>query len=283
MVEKPLAATAWEAAQLVDLADERGLTLMVGHTFVYNPAINVLRDIVASGEIGEVFYVDSARLNLGLFQPDINVMWDLAPHDLSILMHVLQAKPTAVSARGKATITPGIHDVAYVELRFPENILAHVHVSWLDPCKVRRVTVVGSKKMVVCDDVAAEEKIRIYDKGVVRPFETDQFRDFALQYRYGNVTIPHIPFSEPLRLQCAHFLECILNGTRPQTDGRAGLAVVQVLEQADRSLQNGGARQLLFSCDDAAVLAGSVTSSASPGSELPDDVLAVPHRNGHHV
>jgi predicted dehydrogenase len=245
MVEKPLTATAAEAAELTELAELRGLALMVGHTFEYNPAIRALREIVASGEIGEVYYVDAARLNLGLFQPDINVLWDLAPHDISILMYVLQSAPIAVSARGSASITPGVHDVAYLELRFPGNILAHAHLSWLDPCKVRRVTVVGSKKMVVCNDLSELEKIRIYDKGVDRPIETDRFSDFHLSYRYGGVNIPEVPLREPLRAQCEHFIECVRTGARPQSDGRVGLEVVRVLELADKSLQNGGLRESL--------------------------------------
>lgn len=270
MVEKPLTANSLEALELTHLAAERGLTLMVGHTFQYNAAIDALRDIVASGEIGDVYYVDSARLNLGLFQPDINVLWDLAPHDVSILMHVLQRDPIAVSARGSSSIMPGVHDVAYVELRFPDNILAHAHISWLDPCKVRRVTIVGSKKMVVCDDIADVEKIRIYDKGVDRPHDTDQFREFALSYRYGGVNIPHIPFSEPLRAQCDHFVECIRTGKRPLTDGVAGWKVVRVLEQADKSLQNGGTRKKLAS-------PAPLASVGSPGGERakPEPALAL--------
>ncbi|MBI2323325.1 MAG: Gfo/Idh/MocA family oxidoreductase [Chloroflexi bacterium] len=243
MVEKPLTSSSAEATDLVRVAEERGLVLMVGHTFEYNPAVRVLRDIVASGEIGEVFYVDMARLNLGLFQSDINVLWDLAPHDLSILLYVLQRDPIAVSARGSAIVTPGVHDLAYVEVRFADGILAHVHVTWLDPCKVRRVTVVGSRKMVVYDDVQEVEKIRIYDKGVDRPYETDHFTDFPLTYRYGGVNIPHIPLHEPLRAQCEHFLNCVRTGERPQSDGRVGLKVVRILEQADKSLQNGGVRE----------------------------------------
>jgi predicted dehydrogenase len=244
MVEKPLTASSAEAEDLVSLADTLDRRLMVGHTFEYNPGIRALRDIVASGEIGDVWYVDTARLNLGLFQTDINVMWDLAPHDLSILMYVLQRDPVAISARGSATVTPGVHDVAYLELRFPGDILAHVHVSWLDPCKVRRVTIVGSKKMVVCNDVADVEKVRIYDKGIVRPYETDRFSDFHLTYRYGGVHIPSIPLQEPLRAQCEHFLECIRTARRPQSDGLVGLKVVRLLEQADESLRNGGHRLL---------------------------------------
>ena len=172
-------------------------------------------------------------------------MWDLAPHDLSILMYVLQRDPVAISARGSATVTPGVHDVAYLELRFPGDILAHIHVSWLDPCKVRRVTIVGSKKMVVCNDVADVEKVRIYDKGVERPYETDQFSDFHLTYRYGGVNVPYIPLEEPLRRQCEHFVDCIRTGNRPQSDGRIGTKVVRILEEADKSLHNGGGREPL--------------------------------------
>ena len=245
LVEKPLTASAHEADELIELAERRNLRLMVGHTFEYNGAIRALRNLVRSGELGRIYYVDAARLNLGLFQTDINVIWDLAPHDLSILLYVLGLDPIAVSARGTANVRPGIHDVAYLEVDFPGGVLAHLHLSWLDPCKVRRVTIVGSRKMVVCNDVADAEKIRIYDKGVDRPYETDQFSDFHLAYRYGDVTIPHVPFQEPLRLQCEHFVECILAGTRPQSDGRVGAKVVRILEQADRSLLNGGQRELI--------------------------------------
>jgi predicted dehydrogenase len=246
MVEKPLTNSAVEAEELTQLAESLGLTLMVGHTFVYNGAVRALRDIVASGEIGEVYYVDAARLNLGLFQTKTNVLWDLAPHDLSILLYVLERDPIAVSARGSASVTPGVHDVAYLEVRFPDSLLAHVHLSWLDPCKVRRVTIVGSKKMVVYNDLHEVEKIRIYDKGVERPYETDRFSDFHLTYRYGGVNVPYIPVEEPLRRQCEHFVDCIRTGARPQSDGRVGTKVVRILEEADRSLHNGGARESLI-------------------------------------
>jgi predicted dehydrogenase len=245
LVEKPLTASAHEAEELIELAERRNLRLMVGHTFEYNGAIRTLRDIVRRGDLGKVYYVDAARLNLGLFQTDINVIWDLAPHDLSILLYVLGLDPVGISARGAANVRPGIHDVAYLEIDFPGGVLAHLHLSWLDPCKVRRVTIVGSRKMVVCNDVADAEKIRIYDKGVDRPYETDQFSDFHLAYRYGDVTIPHVPFQEPLRMQCEHFVECIITGNHPQTSGEVGAKVVRILEAADRSLRNGGARELI--------------------------------------
>lgn len=243
LVEKPLTASAGESEELTRLADRLGRTLMVGHTFQYNPAIRALREIVASGELGDIYYVDAARLNLGLFQPDINVLWDLAPHDLSILLYVLGRDPIEVSARGNAHVRRNVHDVAYVELRFPGDVLAHLHVSWLDPCKVRRVTIVGSRKMVVCNDLSETEKIRIYDKGVDCPYETDQFSDFHLQYRYGGINIPHVPSQEPLRVQCEHFLDCIRTGARPHSDGVIGTKVVRILEQADKSLHNGGGRE----------------------------------------
>lgn len=243
LVEKPLAANGDQARELSCLADQHGLTLMVGHTFEYHAAIRKLRDIVRSGEIGDVLYVDAARLNLGLFQPDINVLWDLAPHDLSILLYVLGMDPVEVSARGSSSVHPGIHDVAYVEVRFPQNVLAHLHLSWLDPCKVRRITIVGSKKMVVCNDVSDTEKLRIYDKGVDVPFETDQYSQFHLEYRYGTVSIPFVPMREPLRIQCEHFIECVRTGAHPQSDGWVGAKVVQIIEQADKSLHNGGGRE----------------------------------------
>jgi len=243
MVEKPLTADADEADELATLADQLGLTLMVGHTFQYNPAVRVLRELVASGELGEIYYVDAARLNLGMFQHDINVLWDLAPHDISILLDVLNCDPTALSARGGASVRPDVHDVAYLELRFPGEILAHVHVSWLDPCKVRRVTVVGSKKMVVYNDVSDLEKISIYDKGVELPYETDRFDDFHLAYRYGTLQVPFIPFDEPLRLQCEHFVSCARTGERPRSDGRMGARVVRLLEIADHSLHHDGQRE----------------------------------------
>jgi predicted dehydrogenase len=242
LVEKPLAATSDEAADLIDLAEHRSLTLMVGHTFIHNPAIRALRDIVKSGELGEIYCVDMARLNLGIFHSDVNVLWDLAPHDLSILLYILQNEPIEISVQGRASVNRRVHDIAYLALSFQNDLMAHIHVSWLSPCKVRQVTIVGSKKMVVCDDLKETEKIRIYDKGVDKPYETDQFTDFPLSYRYGSVTIPHIPLQEPLQVQCRHFADCILSGVRPETDGYDGLRVVRILERADMSLQGNGGR-----------------------------------------
>jgi predicted dehydrogenase len=243
LVEKPLTLASTDTQELIELAEEHERILMVGHTFVYNPAVRALKRIVDSGEIGSVYYVDAVRVSLGLFQKDLNVLWDLAPHDISILLYILGSKPTSVSARGTSCVLSDVEDVAYMDLAFPDNILAHVHLSWLDPCKVRRTTVVGSKKMLVYDDVESLEKIKVYDKGVERPPYTDTFGDFNFSYRYGDITIPNIRFTEPLREECSHFLECITEHKSPETDGYEGLNVVRVIEAAERSLRNGGSRE----------------------------------------
>lgn len=243
LVEKPLTISSSDARELVDLAEERGCILMVGHTFIYNPAVRALKEIISSGEIGDIHYVDAVRVGLGLFQQDLNVLWDLAPHDVSILRYILRSDPTSVSARGTACVVDGIEDVAYMNLLFPDNILAHIHVSWLDPCKVRRTTLVGSRKMVVYDDVESLEKLKIYDKGVERPPYTNTFGDFQFAYRYGDITIPNLRFTEPLRLECSHFLESILTGTRPETDGYDGLKVLTIIEAAQKSLGNSGSEE----------------------------------------
>ncbi|MDP2727414.1 MAG: Gfo/Idh/MocA family oxidoreductase, partial [Dehalococcoidia bacterium] len=239
LVEKPLVSNSQQGESLIEEAEKRGLVLMVGHTFEHNPAVEMLRELVLGGELGDVYYVNATRVNLGIFRKDINVMWDLASHDLSILLYTLGVCPDAVSAKGSAFVQPGIHDVAYLTLRFGHT-MAHVHVSWLDPCKVRTVTIVGSKKMVVYDDVEPLEKIRIYDKGVVTPSSSSSFGDFQLSYRYGNISIPYIPVVEPLRVECAHFVDCVLHGLSPKSSGRVGLRVVRILETAQKSLDNGG-------------------------------------------
>jgi predicted dehydrogenase len=239
LVEKPLARTSAEAEHLIELADARGLVLMVGHTFLFNPAVRYLKELISQGELGDIYYAYAQRLNLGLFQSDINVVWDLAPHDISILMYVLDLPATAVSATGRGYVRRSIEDVAIVSLTFGDYVSASVHVSWLDPNKVRRVTVVGSRKMVIYDDVETLEKIRIYDKGVEPPPITG-FGEFQLSYRYGGITVPHLPSVEPLRAECEHFLHCIATGERPLTDGQQGLHIVRVLEAADASLHDGG-------------------------------------------
>lgn len=239
LVEKPLATRAEDALELHRIAEDVGMTLMVGHTFVYNPAVEELRRIVSSGQLGQVLYADCARLNLGLFQPHVNVIWDLAPHDISILLYVLGRRPLAVAARGHTCVHPGLVDVAHVEMMLEGGLSATIRVSWLDPAKVRRTTIVGDKQMVVFNDVPAAEKIRIYDKSVSTS-APDDLGAFQASYRYGNVMIPHINWTEPLRLECEHFLACIRSGSTPRSGGEEGTLNVAVLEAAERSLHGGG-------------------------------------------
>jgi predicted dehydrogenase len=244
LVEKPLAPSAAHARSLVSAASAAGVTLMVGHTFEYNPAVRKLRELVQNQELGELYYIDSARLNLGLYQNDVNVILDLAPHDVSIINHVLGRKPVAVQAWASRHAHPRFEDVAYLRLYYDDffddrGLSANIHVSWLDPCKVRRVTAVGSKKMAVYDDLAAEERIRVLDKGVCPPPDGDNFTQPPMSYRYGDIVVPFISPDEPLAVQDRHFLECIATGERPLTDGENGIAVVEALEAAELSRRLG--------------------------------------------
>jgi len=241
LLEKPLAASIAEAESLIDAAERNNRVLFTGHTFVYNAAVQKMRELVEAGDLGETFYISSIRVNLGLFQEDINVIWDLAPHDISILNHILGCEPVTVSTFAKSYIRPGIEDVAFISLQYPRGIVGHIHVSWLDPCKIRRTTLVGSKKMLVYDDTSPLEKIRVYDKGVTIQPHYDTFGEFQLAYRFGDIIVPKINEVEPLKKECTHFIECIDNGACPKTDGRAGLAVVKVVERACESAKLGGA------------------------------------------
>src|SRR5215831_8175716 len=239
LVEKPLATSSGEAAELITLASRRQRVLMVGHTFVYNPAVQELARQVHAGELGRIYYGDAARLNLGQFQRHANVLWDLAPHDISILVHVLAQYPVRVSARGSRCVQADVHDVCYLEILFSGGASAHVHVSWLDPDKVRRLTLVGDRRMAVFDDVEATTKLRIYDRGV-EPSVAAGHGESAVAYRNGEIVIPYIEWREPLRLECEHFVDCVRRGQRPLSDGEQGLIVVATLEAADRSLRSGG-------------------------------------------
>ena len=241
-VEKPLARSSDEARQLVDLADARGLTLMVGHVFLYNAAVRQVKAYIDSGELGEIYYIYAQRLNLGIVRQDVNALWNFAPHDISILNYWLDGSPTRVDAHGYAYLQPGVEDVVFMNLKYAGGQAAGVHVSWLDPNKVRRMTVVGSKKMVVYDDVSPDAKIRLYDKGVDRKpgnglgsYAT--FGEFQLLLRAGDLLVPKIRFTEPLRAECQAFVDAMRTGQPPLADGRNGLAVVQVLEAADRAMK----------------------------------------------
>ncbi len=242
LVEKPMVTSVPEGEALIALAEANGLTLMVGHTFEYTAAVERIRQLIGEGTLGEILYVRSMRVNLGLYQRDINVMWDLAPHDLSILHYVLDSHTTHVTATGKAHMNAGVEDIVTLNLEFESEALATVLVSWLDPRKVREMTFVGTKRMLVYDDISAGEKIRIYDKGVDAPAEYDSFGEFQMSYRYGDITIPKLDDYEPLREQSNQFIDCIIAGKTPRSDGRSGLAVVRALAAGQVSLGRGGGR-----------------------------------------
>jgi predicted dehydrogenase len=239
LVEKPLAMGSRQAEALIALADERRRVLMVGHIFEYHPAVRKIKSLIDEGELGQVYYIYSTRVNLGRVQSDINALWSIAPHDISILIYLLGTMPQSVSARGGTFLNGMVEDVVFLVLSFPDGMLGHVHASWLDPSKVRRMTVVGSRRMAVYDDVADEGKIKIYDKGVYRKGE-DIYGEFQYRVHSGDIAIPRLDMAEPLRIECVHFAECVRQGRRPQTDGANGLRVVRVLEAAQASLEQGG-------------------------------------------
>jgi predicted dehydrogenase len=237
LIEKPLATTTEAAQSLVEAADAAGVILMPGHTFEHNAAVHKLRDLVCSGQLGRLFYLDCARLNLGLYQTDVNVIFDLAPHDISISNFVLGSRPTTVTAWASRHVHPEHEDVAYLRLDYADvGVRANIHVSWLDPQKVRRITAVGSKRMVVYDDMVDGERIRVYDKSAVPPEDGDGPMS-QIAYHLGDVVSPFVAFAEPLAVQDQQFVDCIINGSQPSVDGSSGLAVVQVLECAQISVR----------------------------------------------
>lgn len=241
LVEKPLVDSGAQAEALASLARERRLVLMVGHTFMYSPAVEELRRLVQSGALGRIYYVDAVRANLGIFQKDINVIWDLAPHDISILGYIFGTSPLRVSAHGGAYVRSRVSDVAQLTLEYPNGMLALVHLSWLSPSKVRRFTIVGDRQMAVYDDVETTDKIRVYNRGIDVPDHTTTFGEFQLSYRYGDIVSPYLHLSEPLAIECGHFAEAILSGNTPRSDAYDGVRVVRVLEAADASLAAEGA------------------------------------------
>lgn len=246
-IEKPLAACVGQAEEIVAEAVLRERLVMVGHIYAYHPAVNAMKQIIQSGELGQIYYINATRVNLGLFQPDINVAWDLAPHDISILTYILGLQPVAASARGGVYVQSrkGLHDVAYLSLFFPNGVLADIRVSWLDPCKQRRYTVVGSSKMLVYDDLDPVNMILIYDKGVEMPPYSDTEQEFRLSYRTGDGIPYPLTWAEPLKVECQHFLDCIRENREPRSNGTAGLEVIRVLESAQASLLNGGSKEVI--------------------------------------
>jgi len=243
-VEKPLAANANEAMEIAETAERKRLAAMVGHTFVYNAAVNKVRELIADGALGQIYCVNATRANLGLLQSDADVMWDLAPHDVSILLHILDSDPFQVAACGQVFIQKRkrLHEVAYITFYFPHSTVANVRVSWLDPVKQRSVTVVGSQKMLVYDDIA-DDKVILYDKGVEVPPYSDTPEEFHMSYRSGPETVVPIDWQEPLRLECQAFMDSICTGRPSVSDAWTGVKVVKILETAERSLNNGGARE----------------------------------------
>ncbi len=241
LVEKPLAASVREAEELLELAERKGLTLMVDHTFLYHPAVEKMAELLQTGALGKPLYFDSVRVNLGLFQPDVNVLWDLAPHDLSILAWLFPQMPEAVSATGASHWGKGTENIAYLSLVYPDDFLAHVHVSWLAPVKVRNVTLSGDRQMVVYDDNQVLEKIKVYDRGIAESLSTEERHRHRVEYRLGDMHAPHIPGREALAAEAADFVHCARTGARPRSHGECGLAVVRVLEKAQESIARGGA------------------------------------------
>ena len=240
-----MASSVAECEELIALAEKSDLTLMVGHTFIYSMPVRRIKEIVDCGDIGELLYMSSQRLNLGLFQKDINVAWDLAPHDISIILYIMGQSPSSVNCQGKAHLNPGIEDVTNMSLNFPNGGFATIQNSWIDPNKVRRMAFVGSKRMIFYDDNEPLEKIKIYDKRVEVPPHYDTFAEFQYSYHYGDMYCPHLNQVEPLKVQCEHFLDCIRTGDEPQSSGRDGLSVVQILEAASQSLKTDGAQIVL--------------------------------------
>lgn len=239
-VEKPLTVESTESQQLIEIAKENNLVLFVGHIFLHSAPVQKLRELIASGELGNIHYISCKRLNLGPVRTDVSSLYDLATHDISIVLHLLGVQPTSVSCQGLDHLKEGIHDVVNLTMNFPGNRLGMVHCSWLDPRKERLITVVGDKKMAIYDDLS-QEKIRVYDKGINKHSKSGDLADFQLSYRHGDMYSPWIDQQEPLKTECSEFIRCIQTGEVPKTDGQNGLAVVEVLEAANESLKLDGA------------------------------------------
>ncbi len=240
-IEKPMASSSAECEELIQIAQEKGLVLMVDHTFLYSAAVQKIKEIIQAGDIGDIRYINSRRLNLGLFQKDINVAWDLAPHDISIILHILGESPLIVNCSGNAHVTPNVEDVTNMSFTFPGKRFATIQSSWLEPRKIREMTIVGTRRMIVYDDLQTHEKIKVYDVRVERPPHYDTFAEFQYSYHYGDIYIPHLEQKEPLQQVCSHFIECITQGVQPMTGGREGLQLVRILEAASASLKANGA------------------------------------------
>lgn len=241
MVEKPMTSTSAEALTLIAEAEQRGLVLMVDHTFVYTGAVRKIRELITSGRLGDLYYYDSVRVNLGLFQHDVDVIWDLAVHDLAIMEYVLGVQPCAITAAGMSHVAGGPENIAYITAFFEDNLIAHVNVNWLSPVKVRRTLIGGSKQMIVYDDMEPSEKVKVYDKGITVTNGPESVYKMLIGYRTGDMYSPQLDVTEALRIEAQHFADCIEHGKRPITDGYAGLRVVRMLEAATQSMKKRGA------------------------------------------
>jgi predicted dehydrogenase len=271
LIEKPMAASTAECEELIEIARDKGLVLMVGHTFLYSAPVRKIKEIVDSHDIGEIRYISARRLNLGLFQKDINVAWDLAPHDISIILYIMEELPHSINCRGGAHITKGIEDVTSMSLHFSKERSAIIHSSWHDPRKVREMTIVGSKRMIVYNDILTQEKVKIFDARVERPPHYDTFAEFQYAYHYGDIHSPYVKQDEPLKTECQHFVDCVLHGTAPITGGEAGMEVVQILEASSESLRLSGAPVSLTA-------ARYHRNTAVPFSRMGVPVPAIPHK-----
>ena len=255
-IEKPMASSAAECNELIKIAESKNLTIVIGHTFIYSPPVRKIKELIKDKTLGEIQYISARRLNLGLFQTDINVTWDLAPHDISIILYVMGKAPVSVNCQGKAHINPNIEDVTSMALNFDDGGFATIQSSWLDPNKIREMTFVGIKGMLAYNDLEPNEKLKIYDKRVEVPPFYDTFAEFHYSYHYGDMYAPYLKQYEPLKMECQHFLDCIRTGDRPESSGYDGLRVVQILEAASKSLKREGAKveiQNLVSEKDASI------------------------------
>src|SRR5262245_28446473 len=253
-VEKPFVLEVEHAEELIELARRQQRVLMVGHLLEYHPVINKLRELIQANELGDIYYIYTQRLNLGTVRKDENALWNFAPHDISAILYLLDREPTDVCARGQSYLQRGIEDVVFMTLNFEDKSMAHVHVSWLDPHKVRKLIIVGSRKMAVFDDVEGTEKLRIYDKGAAQNTDYNSFAEYV-SLRFGDVLIPYVKVAEPLRLECQHFLECVRTRQQPRSDGYDGLRVAKVLDAAQRSLRKNGLPMSLLHKDVRAMAA----------------------------
>lgn len=267
MIEKPMATSSEQCEELIELAHKNSLVLMVGHTFLYSAPVRKIKELLDSGEIGDLHYISSRRLNLGLFQRDINVAWDLAPHDLSIVLYVMNQQPESVNCWGNSHIRPGIEDVTSMSVNFKNGRFASIQSSWLDPRKVRDMTIVGTKKMIVYDDIEPIEKIKVFDVHVEVPPHYDTFAEFHYAYHYGDRYVPYLKLEEPLKVECQHFLDCINDQQKPLTDGDMGMDVVRILEAASTSLKRKGVSVPLVQ--------RSAQVPVAPALALPETQLAV--------